>query len=237
MHRSKQPVRRTAIPTHLRIQLHRQFTERRFEQFESYGRQLEGMFKRQVESFNVRIEAKLKNMPESQRQDFVDSAAEDYAELHETFPEMFRASLFVMCMADFEHTLNGLAELFQNVKKLEISFKDLRGEGMDRARLYLKKVAKVGFPDDSPLWPKIKEFSALRNIIVHADGRVSKGHKDEALLKGLIASLPGKLRLDRFQRLVPEQDFIPHVLDILRRFHSDYADALRKRYRISRYST
>ncbi|ACB74312.1 hypothetical protein [Opitutus terrae] len=175
-------------------------------------------------------------MPEAQRQDYVDSAAEDYDELHETFPAMFRASLFVMCMADFENTLNGLAELFKKAKKLEISFKEIRGEGMERAKIYLKKVARVGFPDELPHWATIKKFSALRNILVHADGRIPAGHRDEALLKKMIGANSGKLRLDRFQRIVLEREFIPYALETLRGLHVEYSARLKKRYRISRYS-
>lgn len=229
--------KRTAIPPFLRIQIHRELTERRFEQFESYADSLERMFRRQAASMSVRVEAQLKTMPEHQRQNFIESAAEDYAELHETFPAMFRSSLFVMCMADFEHTLNGLAELFQNARKLELSFKEIRGEGMERARIYLKKVAQVGFPDTSPEWSEIKTFSALRNLMVHADGRIPLDHKDRPLLEKFIQARPDQLRIDRHQRIVLEQAFFPHVLKTLRQFHTAYMADLKKRYRISAYST
>jgi hypothetical protein len=237
MARSPKPNRRTAVPPFLRIEINRELTERRFDQFESYALSLEGMLRRQAASLSVKLEAKVRNMPEPARQDYIDAAAEDYAELQETFPAMFRASLFVMCLADFEHTLNGLAELFQHAKKLELSFKEIRGEGMDRARLYLKKVVRVGFPDDSPLWPQIKAFSALRNVLVHAGGRLPPDHKDRKVIHDLIKAQADKLRLDRYERIVLEREFVPHVLTVLRKFHGEYAGQLKERYRISMFST
>lgn len=225
-----------AIPVLMRIGIHRDLTARRFEQFESYARSLESMLRDEASAFSVRADARLKEMPAERQQDFIEDASEDYAELHETFPSMFRTSLFVMCVADFEHSLNGLADLFQMAKKLEISFKEIRGEGIERARLFLKKVAKVGFPDDSGDWSRIKEFAVLRNLMVHADGRVPPGHKDEKLVERLVSAHPGKLRVDRFHRIVFEKEWNEHVLEVLRRFHASYANALRRRYRISAYS-
>lgn len=45
-----------------------------------------------------------------------------------------------------------------------------------------------------------------------------------------------KLRLDRFQRIVLEREFIPYALEILRGLLVEYSARLKKRYRISRYS-
>jgi hypothetical protein len=57
----------------------------------------------------------------------------------------------------------------------------------------------------------------LRNIFVHADGRVSKEHKGWAFAK----ATPGLLEVDAHGRVTLAAGFVPHVLSVLRRFFDE----------------
>jgi hypothetical protein len=55
---------------------------------------------------------------------------------------------------------------------LSVELTDLKGDGIERARLYLTKVCEIQFPDGSHEWAEIQKLNNIRNCIVHAEGNV-----------------------------------------------------------------
>jgi len=53
---------------------------------------------------------------------------------------------------------------------LEITYKDMAGKGIKRARQYLEKVFGVSFDSVKEQWDEINALAKLRNSIVHDDG-------------------------------------------------------------------
>jgi len=58
------------------------------------------------------------------------------------------------------------------MKDLSVELKDLRGDGIERARLYLTKVCGVQLPCEGHAWAEIQKLNNIRNCIVHAEGNV-----------------------------------------------------------------
>jgi hypothetical protein len=49
----------------------------------------------------------------------------------------------------------------------------MRGKGIDRAALYLKRVLSVPV-NDAPAWSFIKDMQIIENIIVHSGGKCGR---------------------------------------------------------------
>ena len=68
--------------------------------------------------------------------------------------------------------MNSLCTILQKMNDLNVELNDLRGDGIERARLYLTKVCEIQFPDASHEWAEIQKLNSIRNCIVHAEGNV-----------------------------------------------------------------
>jgi hypothetical protein len=103
------------------------------------------------------------------------------SELREIFeyyyPNLQRRSMLIVLFSFFERQLDQLCQLFAKEHQLSITHVDLKGKGIDRARLYLQKV--IGLPlTASVIWQEIKRIQRVRNVVVHNDAKVASDEKD-----------------------------------------------------------
>ncbi|MFM0314210.1 MULTISPECIES: hypothetical protein [Paraburkholderia] len=89
----------------------------------------------------------------------------------EYFPNLQRRSALITLFSFFEHELNKLCTWFQETEKYQISYRDIAGSGIEKARTYLGKVAAIEFTESAAPWNEVKNVQLLRNLVVHADGR------------------------------------------------------------------
>lgn len=92
-----------------------------------------------------------------------------------SMPNMYRRSAFITLFGRYENTLNRLCEKITRSNSLSIELHDMTGKGLDRAILYLKKVA--GLNVTSKYWLKIKDLQFIRNKISHTDGYIDINSK------------------------------------------------------------
>jgi hypothetical protein len=103
------------------------------------------------------------------------------SELREIFefyyPNLQRRSLLIVLFSFFERQLDQLCQVFAKEQHLSIVHTDLKGKGIDRARLYLQKV--MGLPlSNSVNWQEIKRIQRVRNVVVHNDAKLASVDKD-----------------------------------------------------------
>jgi hypothetical protein len=110
--------------------------------------------------------------PEPERQEFFEHHAEDFYELSDELPTILRYSVLTGADAALEHYLVDTCETYYEVNKATVRLTDLAGTGIQRARLYLKQVARIQFPDAKPAWTAILRLRELRNCIMHANGYI-----------------------------------------------------------------
>jgi hypothetical protein len=104
-----------------------------------------------------------------------DNFKEMKADAADAYPQILRASLFGTAYGIFEHFLNAICKQSQGHVQ-GVTLKDLRGEGIQRAKLYLTKVA--GMPlQDTPEWQDLGDYGYLRNSLVHAQGYLAENDK------------------------------------------------------------
>jgi len=94
------------------------------------------------------------------------------AVFEEHFPNLQRRSALITVYSYFEHELHKLCILFQHQKRLKLTPTDLRGKGFEQSADYLQKVVGLTIDKKSSEWQSFKKIRAIRNMIVHRDGRL-----------------------------------------------------------------
>jgi len=137
----------------------------------------------------------------------------------EGYPQILRSALFTTAYSVLESFMTSLCkELEEHVAGPRL--RDLRGEGIRRARLYLTKVARADIPDTDE-WQRLLLYGALRNSLVHSRGDLNASPDQSA-----IKQLQSRERTFDFapdeQAVVLGPAFTPRFLDTT----SDFANQL-----------
>lgn len=119
------------------------------------------------------------------------------------FPTLKRGSALTALCGYVEHELNELCRDVEKHMSLTVGFDDMKGLGITRAELYLRRVGTVFFNEEGKrAWKKMQDAFLIRNAIVHAGGRSEKAAVEEAVKRskylncvdGEIGILAGYLR-------------------------------------------
>ncbi|MEW8442023.1 MAG: hypothetical protein AB2689_28080 [Candidatus Thiodiazotropha taylori] len=134
----------------------------------------------------------------------------------EYFPSLQRRSALVTLFSFFENELNRLCNLYQSHKAIKVSFKDLNGQGIDRAVLYLDKAVDLNVQKQSAEWAEIKNIQKVRNLIIHLDGNLisidGKPKKDEQNYVKQHQNLNGE------KEIVILDGYLQHVLNTIHKY-------------------
>jgi len=109
---------------------------------------------------------------EFQHPDIVDSYAWDLHQNQYQFPNIHRESLVITIYNFLEAQLNELCDVISKSIDSKVKLKDLKGQGITRAFLYLTKVADFDFTAMAKEKAYIDKVNKLRNIIVHNAGHL-----------------------------------------------------------------
>lgn len=143
-------------------------------------------------------------------------------DLQTTFQEILRFSLLVSAYAMLENLMTKVCKGIGEFKGHSVALEDLQDKGVKRAKLYLKKVAQVEFPDKGQEWSRICSLGKLRNKVVHAGRTIGLNEVDLrtefSQLAGVSVDTEGAIQLD--------PTFIPTVVDLFRAFAAQLEHAL-----------
>ncbi|HHF3095074.1 TPA: hypothetical protein ACPJ00_004007 [Vibrio diabolicus] len=116
------------------------------------------------------------------------------AHFQEVFPQYQKQSFLLMLVSFFEDYLNQLCHSFHFEKGLSCTLKDYSGSGLERAKNYLRKVAKIEVPTGTFSWSKVIEARDIRNVIAH-----NAGHLNEELHSKQLRIVAKNLNLNSHQ--------------------------------------
>lgn len=139
----------------------------------------------------------------------------DHWNVQEEVPQVVRAALFLYAYAMFERTLRLIEDAVQDHLGLTSAVRDLRGDGIERSRVYLKKIAKLGFPDQSREWVEIRRFRVIRNVLAHRRGMLDE--TKDSLVREFAKVHPEQLRIEEDEIRIL-QPFHPFVVETMNRF-------------------
>lgn len=130
------------------------------------------------------------------------------------FPNTQRRATIISLFSFFEHRLNVFCDVYNYINNSSITLTDMKGKGIDRARLYLKKVAKIDFPDYSKTWHELKNIQEIRNIIVHKDSELTDN--DEKMEKYIDSSPHLEIyNLSSYKELRIKETFLDYFIKVL----------------------
>jgi hypothetical protein len=167
------------------------------------------------------LSARAENFAEEERREFFEFHAEDYFELADELPTILRYAVLTAADTALEVYLNDTCETFAEVHNASVRLADFGGIGIERARKYLKKLARVPFPDERPSWISVVRLHELRNCIIHADGIVAVSRNE---LRQWSDSMAG-LRITENGTISLSREFAKTALTFYERFAADFDEA------------
>ena len=175
--------------------------------YSDFHSETELSWKQQDELLQKELESILEKYPEADHQDIVESHGWDLHLNQYKYPDIHRTSLVIAIYVFLEDQLNGLCETLGESLDTRLRLADLGGQGIERALLFLSKIALF----DLAIIPSlsfVRHVNKLRNKIVHAGGILPCDPADK--LNVFVKDTPG-LRGEPRGRVHIDSDFIAHL--------------------------
>ncbi|MCY9339031.1 hypothetical protein MOF28_11805 [Bacillus haynesii] len=136
--------------------------------FKEYAEYIEYSMTKKLDEFNTSF----KELDENDLDVFADLYYDEMIQYRDHFPAIMRKSLFISIYSFLEDKV--VEYCTSNDNETCIKLNDLKGQGIPRAALFIKKVLRKSFPDQSKEWNYIKKAGLIRNCIVHCQGDIDK---------------------------------------------------------------
>ena len=85
------------------------------------------------------------------------------------FPSVQRRSALLTLVATYEHELERFCNVYTKEHSTPVKLNDLKGQGLERVHLFVKKL--IGL-QESKTFPTIKKILKLRNSCAHNDAKI-----------------------------------------------------------------
>lgn len=125
------------------------------------------------------------------------------------FPNLLLRTTLVAFYSFAEVTLDNLCDLFARHIGSAVSVRDIKGKGISRAKLYLTKICGIDF-GCLPRWSELNSIAKMRNLITHADGRITEANRE---VQPYIKNCPF-LRLDG-NEIIISLEYLDHFLEVI----------------------
>jgi len=186
-------------------------------EYSDFHAKTELLWNQQDERVQKELESVLGKYPDSDRQDIIESYGWDLHLNQYKYPEIHRTALVVAIYVFVEDQLNGLCETLGESLNTGLRHTDLSGKGIERALLFLSKIALFN-KDAIPTLMFVRDVNKLRNKIVHAGGILPSAQADK--LNIFVKSTLG-LRGEPGARVHIGSDFIDHLINRLISFFDE----------------
>ncbi|MEJ1374400.1 MAG: hypothetical protein RPT94_05180 [Candidatus Sedimenticola sp. (ex Thyasira tokunagai)] len=153
--------------------------KRDLENYQSFYSDVEFLFQKKDKELQQNINEKLKSVPEEHHSEFVEGYGQDLHENQFLFPSMHRESIFITLYNYLEHSLNEYCRLISKLSENPIKLSDLNHKGVQRAIVYLKKIALLDLSDADTEHAFLINSNRLRNRIVHAGGILPSNEEEK----------------------------------------------------------
>ncbi len=158
---------------------------------------------RKQKALESEIEKMTANMCNEEQSGYIDHMHDEYVTATESLPRMQWYAQFLIVYSTFEHMLHELCRIVQSRSDFSLSFKDLEGAGITRARNYLVKVAGVEAPFQTAAWNRTLLLAEIRNAIAHRNGEIDYQPKNK---KALSTKLKNEKHLVLKQIIAEQED-------------------------------
>ena len=217
-----------------------------WDTLKDYIKRMETQLVQATKNFEKWEKSQLAELPPEKHEEFREAFVEEYINYYREFPRILYNSLLVSACSLLEYQLGVICRKIKADKGIPISWSDLKGEALARAKLYCK-LGKLEVSGDEPVWQEIDNYFDVRHCIVHCNGLVDEyREKDRKSLvsylerKSIIGKEPFEetkiveLNSQFCEEVVGEMQkfiilFIKHMLNRKSEWRSPYTSSLSKR--------
>ncbi|MCR1991403.1 hypothetical protein NSA31_06345 [Bacillus subtilis] len=155
---------------------------------------------------------------EEEKERFWDYNSQDPYKYEIVHPQIIRKTIFLQAYFTFESYLNSVCDFQEKQLYLNFSYKDMHGQGIERAKLYLcKACGLITDAFSSNEWKTIRDYNTLRNAFVHNNGIVDKSNlKTDP--PGLILTKSSPKKDSTLCSIELQRDFLDEVFKTIREF-------------------
>jgi hypothetical protein len=125
--------------------------------------------KQRIFNENEKLQKKLEYESDDKKEQYSDKYADDWyiiGMLEHTFCNSITISIYTL----IEKYINEICESLRKYKNIPITYKDLRDDGILRAKYYIEKLGGLIFDTNDSSF--LSGFNAIRNIIAHENGEL-----------------------------------------------------------------
>lgn len=126
-------------------------------------------------------------------------------------------SLVLIMVSLLEEAFNTLCRAYTLKYNYNIEYKDIAGQGLERAITYLEKVIKIEGIKSDGKWEYIKTIRDARNMIVHNGGYIPKERKKSFEKFDLYIDEQGKLGFEYDDILTMYNEIIDYIERIFKK--------------------
>ncbi|MED1820995.1 hypothetical protein P4V11_19125 [Bacillus subtilis] len=163
-----------------------------------------------------RFDESMKELSDDEKEAFVDWHYDQIAQYRDDFPIIMRNSLFISVYSFLEEKV---IDLCNQPDETSIKLDDLQGNGIKRASLFIKKVKKDDFPEDTKEWHFIQNINHIRNCIVHCGGDIEKA-KNPNKIRNAVNEL-GNVTEGSHNKIFLNKDFCIEFINVVEKFLRD----------------
>lgn len=119
-----------------------------------------------------------KKLSPKEHDEFYEFYEDEHWRYSERFPRILRNSFLVLAHSLLEKQIARLCSWLRKKREIPIGWADLRGDVLDRAKLYFK-LAGLPIRFDDQTWREINYYTKVRNCIVHENGLIKRLQDDQ----------------------------------------------------------
>ena len=150
--------------------LHCHLAKNELIEFLMFNDQTEEAWRSRDNNLQNELNEILEKYPEKSHDDIIENYAWDLHLNQSKYPSLHRESLVITVFNFLEHQLNSLCKIFYESIDSNLKLNEIHGQGVERALLFLTKVAKVDLSSFGSELSEIKGVNLVRNAIVHNGG-------------------------------------------------------------------
>jgi len=172
----------------------------------------------------TRLDERVKGLSPQEREELSDFYSDEYWRYSERFPRILRNSFLVSAQSLLEYELDVFCEKIKKEQQIPINWRDLKGDTLERAKLYFQ-LAKFRVSYDDRTWQEINRYSEIRNCIVHKNGLIEGFQRNKDLINYINKN--GIISQDTIKKeMALTEKFCKDVIQTLR----DFLDNIYKAY-------
>lgn len=192
------------------------------DQLEAYLGVSENYLHKAGADFTAWVDNEKKELSAEELEEFYEFYEEDYWRYSVGFHRLLRNSFVTLAYSLLERQIEQICKILKRECKIPISLSDLKGDVLERSKLYFKKLAGLDFPseDRNQIWQEINSYATTRNCIVHNNGLL-KGFREEQELR-TYASKKGIISQDTIrEEIALTERFCRDVIETMRTFFKE----------------